>query len=149
MMVATIFVEMQSLEDNFFYRVHIERTKMQRKVQSHPHIWLLTRILKLLFQNGHLYVILHSRSLQRSTLPVFQHPWYSLSSLSRFLNWEYLLCTLLSVFLLPVFSKHVKSLLPQNDLPPEKERDLENTIYRLRHKTSRFFSGAYIFINSE
>ena len=23
------------------------------------------------------------------------------------------------------------------------------SIYRLRHKTSRFFSGAYIFINSE
>ena len=37
-MVAIIFVEMQNLEDNFFYHVHIERTKIQRKFQSRPHI---------------------------------------------------------------------------------------------------------------
>ena len=30
-MVATVFVEMQSLEDNFFYHVHIEQTRIQRK----------------------------------------------------------------------------------------------------------------------
>ena len=30
-MVAIIFVEMQNLEDNFFYHVHIEQTRMQRK----------------------------------------------------------------------------------------------------------------------
>ena len=145
-MAATVFVEMQSLEDNFFYRVHIEQTRMQRKF--HSHIWLLTRILKNFQENGHLrinikyYYIIWKFKLNILLLPVFHCLWYWLSSSSKFLNWEYLLCTLLSVFLLPVFSKHVRSLLPHNDLPPEKGQDLENS--NLAHPISNNHGNEFL-----